>query len=74
VEYKAFYHGVVVLSKGWFVKQRAYFEPPKFKAAETDGAKHFSREMLSGINDFEMYPAAMEKYLGDADSLREWEA
>jgi hypothetical protein len=69
----AFFHGVIILSKGWFVKQRAYLDPPKFKISEHDGARHFSREMLSGVNDFEMYPAAMEKYLGIGESLRKWE-
>lgn len=73
-EHGAHFHGVLILSKDWFVRQRPYVVPPGFKFATADGAIHFCREVLRGINDFEMYPAAIEKHLGDYTSLREWKA
>jgi hypothetical protein len=72
VSYGAHFHGVVVLSKNWFIKQRPFQDSPKFKFTETEGVKHFSHEIIVGINDFEMYPAAMEKYL-NVPALTEWQ-
>src|SRR5262249_45977543 len=66
-EHRAHVHGLAVIDQDWFFKQHAYRTPHEFYATKGRALAAFSSAVLRGIQSFNMMPAAMDRYLGQAD-------
>jgi hypothetical protein len=68
--YGAFFHGVVVLKKGWFVTQLAtrLGQPKQFRAMEGNVMLDFAKKLSKDTITYPMYPANMMRYLGTPES------
>jgi hypothetical protein len=70
--HSAHLHGVMVLSKGWYLYQVAR-QPqmnPKVKVFSDHALMRFTRNMLSSISSMHMGPAVMHRYLDPGEEDR----
>jgi len=66
----AFFHGVIVLEQGWFIKQiasdRDNFRTETFEPSDGDALKSFVVKLSKDIITYPMYAANMRRYLDPA--------
>lgn len=63
-DHDAHVHGLAVLDKGLFVRQRAYTVPFQFDAYDNRTFARFADNVLRCVQSFPMMPAEMTPYLG----------
>ncbi len=68
VKHGAHIHGLVVIEKNWFIRQRPNRNPPEFKKYRKNGLQQFCISLRMSLNSFRMKPAAMERYLHSEDN------
>lgn len=63
-KWEAHIHGLAVLDKEWFVRQRAWTVPYQFDYHEGQTFARFADTVLRCVQSFPMQPAEMTRYLG----------
>jgi hypothetical protein len=62
-EHKAHFHGIAVLSRDWYLGQRAFIDQVEFKAHTGSALLRFHSALLRAIQGMYMAPAARHLYL-----------
>jgi hypothetical protein len=67
--YTAHLHGVIVLSKGWYLYQvaRQPQASPRVKLFSDNALMRFTRNMMSSISSMHMGTAVMHRYLASGE-------